>query len=469
MDPEAILTILCEYIWYFAFVFLVGFGIWYTLKFKGLQFRSLRDMVRYTVNKGTDGGALSSFETFCITMGSRIGVGNIAGIAVAIMVGGPGSIFWMWVFSIIGSMTAFVESTTVQVFKVRKMDGSFLGSPAYCAEKGLGNRKLGVFMAVLTMFMFGVGFSGVEVACVTSAVTGEIGFAGDWWIIPLVMALMAYAVIAGGTKLVAKASSVIVPFMAFGWIAVAIVLMAFNIEGVVNAFFMIFEYAFTTDAAIGGGLGAVIITGLRRGVFSNEAGLGTISNVSGSATVNHPVEQGFVQSFGTLLDSLVFCTLTALVILSYGSFESILDLGIGDVRLVQHIAEDTPLGAVGSILITLFVFVFAYTGSISAYAVTESCLRYVRDNRRLVKMLQVAFCLAMFLTGMGNIELVFTLCDVIMAIIAMANIYILIRLRHVAVEAYADWRRQRSEGVQDPKFDASALSDATGVTFWKKS
>ncbi|MBR7152580.1 MAG: alanine:cation symporter family protein [Candidatus Methanomethylophilaceae archaeon] len=468
MDFETFLTVLCEYIWYIAFVFLVGFGLWYTLRFRGLQLRSLRTMVDRTFSRNRDGEALSSFETFCISMGSRIGVGNIAGIAVAIMAGGPGAVFWMWVFAIIGSMTAFMESTMAQLFKERKSDGTFFGSPAYCAEKGLGSRKLGVLLASLTLIMFTVGFAGVDVACVTSAIMGEVSFEGDSLIIPLILSVLTFVVIIGGMGMVAKASSAIVPLMAFGWIVTAVVLLSFNLDGIAGAFGMIFEYAFTVPAAIGGGIGTVVLTGLRRGVFSNEAGLGTVSNVSGSATVKHPVDQGFVQSFGVLLDTLLFCTLTALVILSYGTFDQIVGLGLDDVQLVQYVAEQTPVGAVGSLLITVFMIVFAYTGSISAYAVSESCLRYVRDDRHLVRMLQLVFPVCMFTVGIGGVSLVFALCDVIMAVVAVVNIYIMIRLRGRIVETYADWRRQRSEGIREPEFDASVLTDCTGVSFWRR-
>ena len=267
-----------DYFWGISFVFLIGLGIIFTIKLKGLQILKIKEtssLALSGVSEGKKTSKISSFEAFCIGMGARIGVGNIAGVATAIMMGGPGAVFWMWIFAIIGSASSFMESTLAQIFKEKKEDGHFYGGPAYYASKGLGNRKLGIIAAVLLVLTFGVGFIGVQSCNASSALSGAFDFENNHLVFAIIIAALAALILFKGLKAAAKFSARVVPIMAVLWIVFALVAICFNIDGVVNAIAMIFQYAFTVPSALGGAIGTIIVTGLKRGVFSNEAGLGS--------------------------------------------------------------------------------------------------------------------------------------------------------------------------------------------------
>ena len=306
-----------SYLWGMAFVFLIGLGILFTFKLKGLQITKIKETSKLSVSgiaEGKKNSKVSSFEAFCIGMGARIGVGNIAGVATAILTGGPGAVFWMWIFAIIGSASSFMESTLAQIYKEKKEDGHFYGGPAYYASKGLKSRKLGIFAAILLVITFGIGFVAVQSCNASKALCGAFSFEYNNYIFAAIIAIVAAILIFRGLKAVAKFSSTVVPVMALLWIIFAVIAIALNIDGVVNAVKMIFEYAFTAPSMLGGALGSILITGLKRGVFSNEAGLGSVANIAATADVKHPVKQGMIQSFGVLVDTLVVCTFTALVV-----------------------------------------------------------------------------------------------------------------------------------------------------------
>ncbi len=351
-----------SYLWGMAFVFLIGLGILFTFKLKGLQITKIKETSKLSVSGITEGkknSKVSSFEAFCIGMGARIGVGNIAGVATAILTGGPGAVFWMWIFAIIGSASSFMESTLAQIYKEKKEDGQFYGGPAYYASKGLKSRKVGIFAAILLVITFGIGFVAVQSCNASKALCGAFSFEYNNYIFAAIIAIVAAILIFRGLKAVAKFSSTVVPIMAFLWIIFAIIAIVLNIDGVVNAVKMIFEYAFTAPSMLGGALGSILITGLKRGVFSNEAGLGSVANIAATADVKHPVKQGMIQSFGVLVDTLIVCTFTALVVLSYGTFDQILALGAitGDgANLVQGIIADTAFGSAANYIIAIFLF-----------------------------------------------------------------------------------------------------------------
>ncbi len=246
-----------EYFWWIALILLVICGLYFTVKLKGLQILKIKETSKLAlsgVGEGKTKSKVSSFEAFCIGMGARIGVGNIAGVATAIVTGGPGAVFWMWIFAIIGSATSFMESTLAQVFKEKKEDGQFHGGPAYYATKGLGSRKLGIFVAIMLIVTFGIGFVGVQASNATSALTGAFGFDNNTLIFSIIILIVAALIIFGGVKRVAKFSSTVVPAMAVLWIVFALIAIALNWDGVVNAFVMIFQYAFDVPSLVGGGI-----------------------------------------------------------------------------------------------------------------------------------------------------------------------------------------------------------------------
>ena len=459
-----------DYFWGISFVFLIGLGIIFTIKLKGLQILKIKEtssLALSGVSEGKKTSRISSFEAFCIGMGARIGVGNIAGVATAIMMGGPGAVFWMWIFAIIGSASSFMESTLAQIFKEKKEDGHFYGGPAYYASKGLGNRKLGIIAAVLLVLTFGVGFIGVQSCNASSALSGAFDFENNHLVFAIIIAALAALILFKGLKAAAKFSARVVPIMAVLWIVFALVAICFNIGGVVNAIAMIFQYAFTVPSALGGAIGTIIVTGLKRGVFSNEAGLGSVANIAATANVKHPVKQGMIQSFGVLVDTLVVCTITALVVLSYGNFAEISALGLKGANLVQAITAES-MGNIANYIIALFMFIFAFTSLIGYYTMSESNARFIKDSKKnilLVRILViiVAFCAAC----VTDVTIMDAFSDTFMAAMAAVNMVIVALLSRNVFEAYADYRKQKKAGVEEPEFHKDALSDATGVTEWE--
>ena len=459
-----------DYFWGISFVFLIGLGIIFTIKLKGLQILKIKEtssLALSGVSEGKKTSKISSFEAFCIGMGARIGVGNIAGVATAIMMGGPGAVFWMWIFAIIGSASSFMESTLAQIFKEKKEDGHFYGGPAYYASKGLGNRKLGIIAAVLLVLTFGVGFIGVQSCNASSALSGAFDFENNHLVFAIIIAALAALILFKGLKAAAKFSARVVPIMAVLWIVFALVAICFNIAGVVNAIAMIFQYAFTVPSALGGAIGTIIVTGLKRGVFSNEAGLGSVANIAATANVKHPVKQGMIQSFGVLVDTLVVCTITAFVVLSYGNFAEISALGLKGANLVQAITAES-MGNIANYIIALFMFIFAFTSLIGYYTMSESNARFIKDSKKnilLVRILViiVAFCAAC----VTDVTIMDAFSDTFMAAMAAVNMVIVALLSRKVFEAYADYRKQKKAGVEEPEFHKDALSDATGVTEWE--
>ena len=459
-----------DYFWGISFVFLIGLGIIFTIKLKGLQILKIKEtssLALSGVSEGKKTSKISSFEAFCIGMGARIGVGNIAGVATAIMMGGPGAVFWMWIFAIIGSASSFMESTLAQIFKEKKEDGHFYGGPAYYASKGLGNRKLGIIAAVLLVLTFGVGFIGVQSCNASSALSGAFDFENNHLVFAIIIAALAALILFKGLKAAAKFSARVVPIMAVLWIVFALVAICFNIGGVVNAIAMIFQYAFTVPSALGGAIGTIIVTGLKRGVFSNEAGLGSVANIAATANVKHPVKQGMIQSFGVLVDTLVVCTITAFVVLSYGNFAEISALGLKGANLVQAITADS-MGNIANYIIALFMFIFAFTSLIGYYTMSESNARFIKDSKKnilLVRILViiVAFCAAC----VTDVTIMDAFSDTFMAAMAAVNMVIVALLSRKVFEAYADYRKQKKAGVEEPEFHKDVLSDTTGVTEWE--
>ena len=464
------LGVVNTYVWYVAFILLIGAGLYFTYKLRGLQILKIRETAKLAlsgIGEGDKTEAVSSFEAFCIGVGTRVGVGNIAGVAMAIVAGGPGAVFWMWVFAIIGSASSFVESTLSQLFKEKKEDGQYHGGPAYYIQKGLGTRKVAILMAFLIAMMTGIGFCAAQASSSVEALTSTFVFDNNTLVFGLVITILTGLIIFGGMKRIATFSSKIVPLMAVAWLALGTITIVMNIEGLINAFVMIFSYAFGFEQVAGGLLGAVIMTGLKRGIFSNESGLGTIANIAGTADVKHPVKQGLIQCFGTLVDTLVVCTFTAMVILTaFDDYGAILDTGLSNSPLVEYILNDT-IGHIGSILMSLFLLFFAFTSLLGNYAISETNVRFISDRKISIMVMRIAVVVTVFIASLIGADASILISDTIMAFAGVVNISCVILLSSLAFQAYADWRKQKSEGIEDPIFHRDTLDDATGITEWE--
>ena len=464
------LGVVNTYVWYVAFILLIGAGLYFTYKLRGLQILKIRETAKLAlsgIGEGDKTEAVSSFEAFCIGVGTRVGVGNIAGVAMAIVAGGPGAVFWMWVFAIIGSASSFVESTLSQLFKEKKEDGQYHGGPAYYIQKGLGTRKVAILMAFLIAMMTGIGFCAAQASSSVEALTSTFIFDNNTLVFGLVITILTGLIIFGGMKRIATFSSKIIPLMAVAWLALGTITIVMNIEGLINAFVMIFSYAFGFEQVAGGLLGAVIMTGLKRGIFSNESGLGTIANIAGTADVKHPVKQGLIQCFGTLVDTLVVCTFTAMVILTaFDDYGAILDTGLSNSPLVEYVLNDT-IGHIGSILMSLFLLFFAFTSLLGNYAISETNVRFISDRKRSIMVMRIAVVVTVFIASLIGADASILISDTIMAFAGVVNISCVILLSGLAFQAYADWRKQKSEEIEDPVFHRDTLDDATGITEWE--
>ncbi len=459
-----------DWAWYIAFVFIVGLGIYFTYKVKFLQILKVKETSRLALSGSKEGKhthKITSFEAFCIGLGARIGVGNIAGVASAIVAGGPGAVFWMWIFAIIGSASSFMESTLAQIYKERKSDGNFHGGPAYYATKGLKNRKLGILLALLTVITFGIGFVGVQASNASAALVGAFSFDNAKIVYGAIIAIAAAVIIFGGLKKIGKFSSQVVPIMALLWIVFAIVAICFNIGNVGNAFYMIFHDAFNAPSLIGGAIGTVIMSGLRRGVFSNEAGLGSVANIAATADTKHPVKQGMIQSFGVLVDTLIVCSITALVILSYGSYESIMALGVTKSALVQTVMASTPYGDAARFIIAGFMMIFAFTSLIGYYTMSESNIRFIKDDKRIVLGIRALIVAVAFISCVLGAALMDIVCNTFMAAMGIVNMIAVALLSKRVYEAYKDYCDQKKKGVEEPVFHKSVLSNSEGITEWE--
>ncbi len=461
-----ILDFIDTYIWYVAFVLIICVGLYATIRLGGIQVAGFKEMVKVTfLNRGDHKeGKLSSFQVFCMSMGSRIGVGNITGPILAILVGGPGAILWMWIFALIGMATSFLETTIAQIYKVPKENGGYRGGPAYTLFHGLGMKRLGMMAAFVMILMYLVGFISSEVISMSEAVHYAFDFDGINILFATLLTIATAVLLIGGVYKIANLSVKVVPLMAIAWFAVCIVTIALGPEGIINGFSSIFEYAFNIPSVIGGSVGAVIITGMQRGVWSNEAGIGTITNLSSMADVKHPVSQGYTQAIGVLIDTLV-STITALVVLSFADIDALVGSGLESIPLLQHIFTDT-LGSVAPYVVMIFMFVFAFTCLMSDIVIGEGNLMLIKESRIAKYGMWILLLAVVFLSSFYASDALVVIMDVLLAVCAFFNTFIMIKLARRGIEAFQDYRRQKREGVEEPVFHKDCLSDDSGITEW---
>lgn len=363
---------------YVLIIMLLGCAFRFTFKTRFVQFRMFREMIRVlgdSANKAHEGEKhISSFQAFAVSLASRVGTGNLAGVATAIAVGGPGAVFWMWIIALLGSASAFVESTLAQLYK-RKGKESFIGGPAYYMRYGLGLNWMGILFAILISVTFGFAFNSVQSNTICAAMQGSFGF--DPRIVGAVLTVLTLAIIFGGIQRIAKVSSVIVPVMALGYVALASGIVLFNITELPAVIKLIVSSAFGWEQAAGGTIGAALMQGIKRGLFSNEAGMGSAPNVAATASVTHPVKQGLIQTLGVFTDTLLICTCTAFIILFSGAP---LDGSVNGVQLTQH-ALTLEVGKAGGIFVAIAIFLFAFSSIIGNYYYGEANIRFITPKK----------------------------------------------------------------------------------------
>lgn len=459
---EKIVSVGNDILWsYVIIVLLITIGVYFTLRTKFVQIRFFRDMLRLIVKKsnGSDGNTISSFQAFCISTASRVGTGNLAGVAIAVAIGGPGAVFWMWLIAIIGSATGFVESTLGQIYKVKDKNG-FRGGPAYYMEKALHMRWLGVIFAMLITISFGLVFNSVQANTIAAALHEAFGIQTS--VVGVVLAILTTIIVFGGLKRLAKITEWMVPIMAGGYILLALYIMLTNLAALPKVFSLIFTSAFDMQAATGGGIGAVMLTGIKRGLFSNEAGMGSIPNAAATADVAHPVEQGLVQAFGVFVDTLMVCSATAFIIMLSGSMGQ----GLTGVALLQA-ALSEHMGVWAKSFIAVIVFLFAFSSIIGNYYYGQTNIEFIKTSPTWILIYRI-FVVGMVLFGaLAKISFVWDLADLFMALMALMNIIVIGMLGKYAFAALRDYTKQKKAGIA-PVFYSDSIEGLTGAECWKR-
>lgn len=439
---------------YILIVLLLGCALWFSIKSRFVQFRLIGEMVRLlgdSAGKGDHGEKhISSFQAFAVSLASRVGTGNLAGVATAIAVGGPGAVFWMWIIALLGASSAFVESTLAQLYKIKGKD-SFIGGPAYYMKNGLGMRWMGVLFAVLLSITFGFAFNSVQSNTICAA--WESAFGVDHVLIGTILTVGTLAVIFGGIHRIASVSSVIVPVMALGYIALALGIVLFNITKLPAVLELIIGNAFGWEQIAGGSVGAALMQGIKRGLFSNEAGMGSAPNVAATAFVSHPVKQGLIQTLGVFTDTLIICTCTAFIILFSGAP---LDGSVNGIQLTQN-ALHNEIGSIGRIFVAIAILLFAFSSIIGNYYYGEANIRFITPRRWVLVAYRVLVGGMVMFGALASLDLAWSLADITMALMTICNLIAISLLSREAFLLLRDYQAQKREGIRSPVFDKNRI------------
>lgn len=465
MSFNDVLTKINDFMYtYVLIIMLVGVGIYFTIRTKGVQFRLLKDGIKSMLEKSEDSKdgekKVSSFQALMISTASRVGTGNIAGIATAIAAGGPGAVFWMWVMALVGGSSAFVESTLAQIYKVRQ-GGQFRGGPSYYMEKALGKRWMGILFSVLLIICFAYGFNGLQSYNMSSTLEYYIDdYSNTMYpmILGIILALATGFVIWGGAHRIGFISSVIVPIMSVVYILMGLVTMIINITKIPHIFSVIIKNAFDFKAMAGGFAGSAVVIGIKRGLFSNEAGMGSAPNASASADVDHPVKQGLVQIISVFIDTILICSSTAMMLLISGVE------GKTNIQYVQA-AISRNVGEWGIHFISFSIFAFAFSSVIGNYFYAESNILFIKNNKVLLNVFRCTCLVAVFLGAQANLELVWNIADITMGFMAIVNIIAIFLLSKIVFKTLDNYEKQKKEG-KNPVF----YEEDIGITktLWTK-
>ena len=460
-----LITHINDAIWGYVLIgVLVACGVWFTWKTKGVQFRMIGEMFRLLTDSATSGTNklsdknerhkhISSFQAFAVSVATRVGTGNLAGVATAIAIGGPGAVFWMWIIALLGSATAFIESTLGQLFKQRHKD-SFIGGPAYYILKGLHCKWMAYLFAILITITFGLSYNSIQ----SNTICGAMQEAFGWnpLVVGVVLSVMALFIVFGGIHRIANVSAVLVPLMAIGYFVLAIVIVLMNVHLIPHVMKVIVTSAFGFEQSVGGALGATIMNGVKRGLFSNEAGEGSAPNVAATATVSHPVKQGLIQALGVFTDTLLVCSCTAFVILISGLYQT---PELNGIALTQA-ALNSEIGSAGPVFIAVAIFLFAFSSIIGNYYYGEANIRFMTSNVTILTVYRIfsAGVLVMF-GALASLEIVWNLGDLCMALLTACNLVAIIALGKYAFRLLDDYRQQKRDGIKEPTFHRSQLPE----------
>ena len=441
---------------YILVIMLLGCAIWFSIRTRFVQFHMLKEMIRLLgeSTSRTKGNAnqVSSFQAFAISLASRVGTGNLAGVATAISIGGPGAVFWMWIIALLGASSAFVESTLAQLYKVHGKD-SFIGGPAYYMKKGLKQSWMGIVFAILIIFTFAFSFNTVQSNTICAAF--EQAFQVDNTVMGIILTCLTVLIIFGGIQRIAKVSSIIVPLMALGYIILAFTIVLMNITRLPEVIEIIIANAFGWEQALGGGIGIALMQGIKRGLFSNEAGMGSAPNVAATANVSHPVKQGLIQTLGVFTDTLIICTCTAFIILFSGIYAN------GETNGIQltQMALDNEIGSGGTFFVAIAILFFAFSSIIGNYFYGEANLRYITGNKKIILLFRILSGSMVMFGALASLDLVWGIADICMGLMAIFNLIAITLLGKYAFRLLEDYRFQKRNGIKEPVFTKDKMKD----------
>ena len=449
-------------------IVLLACGFYFTFRTKFVQFSLFGEAFRVISEKPEGEDDVSSFQALMVSTASRVGTGNIVGVANAICLGGPGAVFWMWIIALIGSASAFIESTLAQIYKKRGDDGVSYGGPSYYIENAIGSRGLGVLFAIALIATYAVGFNMLASFNLQDSfrvydfyVPGKTS-----WIIGAVLAIIAGYCILGGGKRIIKYTSLLVPVMGVIFVIMALVMIIINIKNVPAMFGMIFEDAFNFKAIFGGVAGSALVQGIKRGLYSNEAGMGSAPNAAASASVSHPVKQGLVQMISVFLDTIVICSATAFMSLSSGIVPT---EDLAGAPFVQA-SLSTVFGKYGNLFITISLALFAFTTLLGNLYYVDSCLTYLNKktpSKTFMLCYRIIAILLIFVGAGIEMSLAWDIADFLMGVMCLINIPSILYLGSIALKALEDYKKQRAEG-KNPVFKADAIGiDTSKLDYWK--
>ena len=445
-----LLNIINDYLWtHIVITLLVFCALYFTFRLKGVQFSRIGDMLRVIVEK-PGGQKIGSFHAFAVSLSSRVGTGNLAGVASAIFVGGPGAVFWMWMMALFGAATAFVEATLAQLYKRRGKD-SFYGGPAYYMQHGLHRKWMGVLFAVLITITFGMANQIVQSNTLCGALADSFAIDAKW--IGLTITIATLIIIFGGIRRISHFASIVVPFMAIGYVIIAVIVILMNITEIPAMIVLIVKSAFGLEQAVGGAFGMAVMQGVKRGLFSNEAGEGSAPNAAAIAHTSHPVKQGLLQSLGVFTDTIVVCTCTAFIILLSGIYDS----GRDGIILTKYALEH-HIGPAGGLFVTAAIFLFAYSTIIANYFYGETNIRFITQKMSYINLFRIITGATVMAGAMMSLQEAWSIVDLAMGVMTIVNLVAIIQLSPKAFFLLRNYIAQKKEG-RNPEFHRSMMPE----------
>nr|WP_307890088.1 alanine/glycine:cation symporter family protein [Clostridium botulinum] len=461
------ISVLNNYLWsYILIALLITLGLFFSFKSKFVQIRYFKEMFRLLGEGASKSGrekhkgkkGVSSFQAFCISTASRVGTGNLAGVAIAIASGGPGAVFWMWLIALIGGASSFVESTLAQIYKVEDEHG-FRGGPAYYMEKALNKKWMGIIFSILITISYGLVFNSVQANTISLAF--EQAFGVNTLIIGLILAVLTSLIIFGGVKRIARVTEIIVPIMAITYVIVALFVIFRNIGTIPSIFSLIIENAFGIKQVVGGGLGAAVLMGVKRGLFSNEAGMGSAPNAAATANVTHPAKQGLIQTLGVFTDTILICSATSFIVLISGSY---LKSDLTGIQLTQT-ALSSQVGSWGNTFIAICIFLFAFSSVIGNYYYGETNIEFLKGSKTSLFLYRICVIGMVIFGSIAKIQIVWDMADLFMGFMAIINLIAITMLSKIAFAALKDYDRQKKQGIE-PVFYADSIEGLNNIECW---